>query len=153
VKTQRAADRALAVGAVVLGAVVLGGARGIERQAGEGLTPRAFPIAIALALLASGAAVAATSKRRTAGEAALDWPGREGFRRIAVVVAATVAYVLSLDAAGLPVASALFVTALGAYLGRGAWISAAAAGAGAGVVLYVVFIRLLGLALPSGPLP
>lgn len=152
-KTRRSADLALAMAAALLGAVALAGARGIERQAGEGLTPRAFPIAIALALLASGAAVAVASRRGAAEDAPIEWPRLEGFRRIAVVGAATAAYVLLLDAAGFPIASALFVVALSAYLGRGAWLSAAAAGAAMGVVLYVVFIRLLGLSLPSGPLP
>jgi hypothetical protein len=137
----------------LLGAVVLVGAFGIEREAGEGLTPRAFPIAIALALLASGAAVAVGAWRRPDGDQRLDWPERDGFQRMAAVLAAIAVYVASLPVAGFPVTSLLFVTGLAAYLGRGGWASAAAAGAAVGLILYGVFIRLLGLALPSGPLP
>ncbi len=152
-RTQRAADRALATVAGLLGAGVLVAARGIERQAGEGLTPRAFPIAIALALLASGAALAVTAWRRGDEGSEIDWPGGDGLRRMAVVLAATAVYVASLSVAGFPLASVVFVTAVTAYLGRGGWPSAAAAGIGTALVLYAVFIRLLGLALPSGPLP
>ena len=151
--TQRLADRALATAAGLLGAGVLLGARGIERQAGEGLTPRAFPVAIAVALLASGGALAVTAWRGAEDRRRLDWPPRDGFRRMAVVLAATAVYVASLSVAGFPLASLVFVTALTAYLGRGGWPSAAAAGIGTALVLYAVFIRLLGLALPSGPVP
>jgi putative tricarboxylic transport membrane protein len=153
VRTQRSADRALATVAGLLGAGVLVAVRGVERQAGGGLTPRAFPIAIALALLASGVALAVATWRHADEGRALDWPRRDGFRRMALVLAATAVYVTSLSLAGFPLASLVFVTALTAYLGRGGWPSAVATGAGTAVVLYVVFIRLLGLALPSGPLP
>ena len=88
-KTQRSADVAVGAAAGLLGAAVLVSARGIERLAGEGLTPRAFPVAIALALLASGAAVALAARRHAGADDALDWPGRDGFRRIAIVAAAT----------------------------------------------------------------
>jgi len=150
VRTRRSADRVLAAAAGLLGVVVLVGARGIEREAGAGLTPRAFPVLIALALLASGGAVAAA---RGADDAAVDWPGRDGFQRMAVVFAATTAYVASLATLGFPLASLVFVAALAAYLGRGAWPSAVAAGIVTALVLYTVFIRLLGLSLPAGPLP
>jgi putative tricarboxylic transport membrane protein len=153
VRTQRVADVVVGCTSGALGALVLVGARGIEREAGEGLTPRAFPVLIALALLGSGGAVALAAWRRGEEGGTLDWPGREGFQRIGVVLAATAAYVAFLSFAGFPVASLLFVTGLAAYLGRGAWPSAVAAGVGTAVVLYAVFIRLLGLALPSGPLP
>lgn len=152
-RTQRSADRVLGMAAGLLGAFVLVSARSIEREAGEGLTPRAFPVVIALALLASGGAVAAAAWRRAEDGGTLDWPGRDGFLRMGVLLAATAAYVASLSAAGFPLASLLLVTGLAAYLGRGGWRSAAAAGVGVGLVLYAVFIRLLGLALPSGPLP
>lgn len=151
-RTQRSADRVLGIAAGLLGTVVLVTARGIEREAGQGLTPRAFPVVIALALLASGAAVAVAAWRRAEDGRTLDWPGRDGFLRMGVVLAATAVYVACLSVAGFPLASLLFVTGLTAYLGRGGWPSAAAAGVGAALVLYAVFIRLLGLALPSGPL-
>jgi putative tricarboxylic transport membrane protein len=153
VRTQRTADLVVGLAAGILGALVLVAARGIEREAGEGLTPRAFPILIALTLLGSGGAMAGAAWRRADAGRTLDWPGREGFRRIAVVLAATAVYVACLSFAGFPLASLLFVTGLAAYLGRGAWPSAVAAGLGTAAVLYTVFIRLLGLALPSGPLP
>lgn len=152
-RTQRSADRVVGMAAGLLGALVLVSARGIERQAGEGLTPRAFPIVIALALLASGGAVAVAAWRRAEDGRILDWPGRDGLVRIVVILAATSAYVACLSVAGFPLASLVFVTGLTAYLGRGGWASAAAAGVGTAVVLYAVFIRLLGLSLPAGPLP
>jgi hypothetical protein len=137
----------------LLGAIVLVSAFGIEREAGEGLTPRAFPVAIAVALLASGAAVAVGTWRRLHDDQRLDWPARQGFQRMAAVLGATAVYVASLPLAGFPLPSLLFVAGLAAYLGRGGWTLAAAAGAAVALVLYGVFIRLLGLALPSGPLP
>jgi hypothetical protein len=137
----------------LLGALVLVSARSIEREAGEGLTPRAFPVAIALVLLASGGVVAVAARRRAEDGGTLDWPARDGFLRMGVVLAATVVYVASLSAAGFPLASLLFVTGLTAYLGRGGWASAAAAGVGTALVLYAVLIRVLGLSLPAGPLP
>jgi putative tricarboxylic transport membrane protein len=153
VRTQRSADRVLGIAAGLLGAVVLVSARTIEQEAGEGLTPRAFPAVIALALLVSGGAVAIAAWRRAEDGRTLDWPGRDGFLRIAVILAATSAYVACLSVAGFPLASLVFVTGLTAYLGRGGWPSAAAAGVGTALVLYAVFIRLLGLSLPAGPLP
>jgi putative tricarboxylic transport membrane protein len=152
VRTQRSADRVLGMAAALLGVLVLVSARGIERQAGEGLTPRAIPVVIALALLASGGAVALAAWRHAEDRRTLDWPSRDGFRRMGVVLAATAVYVACLSVAGFPLASLLLVTGLTAYLGRGGWPSAAAAGVGTALVLYAVFIRLLGLALPSGPL-
>ena len=152
-RTQPSADRILGIAAGLLGALVLVSARGIERQAGEGLTPQAFPAVIALALLASGGAVAVAAWRRAEDGRTLDWTGRGGFLRIAAVLAATAVYVASLSRAGFPLASLVFVTALAAYLGRGGWRSAVAAGIGTALVLYAVFIRLLGLSLPAGPLP
>ena len=152
-RTQRSADRVLGTAACLLGALVLVGARGIERQAGEGPTPRAFPVLIALALLTSGGAVAVAAWRRAEDGRILEWPGRDGFVRIAVILAATSVYVACLSVAGFPLASLVFVTGLTTYLGRGGWRSAAAAGVGTAVVLYAVFIRLLGLSLPAGPLP
>jgi putative tricarboxylic transport membrane protein len=137
----------------LLGGQVLAGAGGIDRQAGEGLTPRAFPIAIGLALLAAGVAVALTAWRRAEDGRALDWPARAGFQRLGVVLGATAVYIASVSLVGYPLASLLFVTGLAAYLGRAASLSAVAAGVGTAFVLYAVFIRLLGLALPSGPLP
>ncbi len=152
-RTQRSADRVLGTAAGLLGVLVLVSARGIERQAGEGVTPRAFPVVIALALLASGGAVAVAAWRRPEDGRTLDWPGRDGFLRIGVVLGATGVYVACVSIAGFPLASLLFVTGLTAYLGRGGWASAAAAGVGTALVLYAVFIRLLGLSLPAGPLP
>ena len=70
-----------------------------------------------------------------------------------MVLAATAVYVASLSLVGFPLASLVFVTGLAAYLGRGGWPSAIAAGLGTALVLYAVFIRLLGLSLPAGPLP
>ena len=152
-RTQRSADQVLGMAAALLGALVLVSARGIDREAGEGLAPRAFPVVIALVLVASGGAVAVAAWRCAEHGRTLDWPGREGFLRMGVILAATAIYVASLSVAGFPLASLLFVTGLTAYLGRGAWPSAAAAGLGTALVLYVVFIRLLGLSLPAGPLP
>lgn len=152
-RTQRSADRVLGTAAGLLGAGVLVSARDIERQAGAGLSPRAFPVVVALALLASGGVVAVAAWRRAEDGRTLDWPARDGLVRMVVVLAATAVYVACLLAAGFPLASLFLVTGLTAYLGRGGWPSAAAAGVGAALVLYAVFIRLLGLALPSGPLP
>jgi putative tricarboxylic transport membrane protein len=152
VKTARAADRAVGAAGVALGLVALAGAFGIEREAGEGLTPRAFPIAIALAIVAAGAAVIVGTARR-GREHGLDWPARAGFVRIAVVLAAAAVYTAALPYLGFPLASLLLVTGLAVHLGGGGWLSALAAGAGTALVLYAVFIRLLGLALPAGPLP
>jgi putative tricarboxylic transport membrane protein len=109
-------------------------------------------MAIAVALLLSGAVVAGAAWRGEPGPP-LDWPGRDGFVRIGVVSAATALYVAALPRAGFPLASLAFVAGLAAYLGGGTWRSAAAAGIGTALVLYAVFIRLLELALPSGPLP
>jgi hypothetical protein len=85
--------------------------------------------------------------------AALDWPGRDGFRRMAVVLAATSAYVASLAILGFPWPPSCS-SPPGRVPGAGRMVVCAVRRASApALVLYALFIRLLGLSLPAGPLP
>lgn len=105
--------------------------------------PKALPLLVAAILVGSGAAVAA---RPGSGGA---WPGRETLVRMAGAVAAFGVYAALLGPLGFVVATTATVASLSLLFGA-RWKEALGAATALSVVLWYLFVWLLGLPLPLG---
>jgi putative tricarboxylic transport membrane protein len=136
----------------LLGMVVIAAASQITGGMEERLPPRTLPYAIGVSILVTGAALAVRSWRSHGPDAPIKWPDREGTIRVLVSLATLAIYVALLNPLGMPVATALFIGFLVWYLGRTGVVYAAALGLVSGVAVLLLFIKLLELSLPAGPL-
>jgi putative tricarboxylic transport membrane protein len=152
VRTQRSADIASGWFLALLGLVVIAAASQITGGMEERLPPRTLPYAIGVAILVTGAALAVRSWRSRGLDAPIKWPYREGAIRVLVSLGALAVYVALLSPLGMPIATALFIGFLIWYLGRTGLIYAGAVGLISGAAVFFVFIKLLELTLPAGPL-
>jgi putative tricarboxylic transport membrane protein len=111
---------------------------------GDPVGPSAFPrlVAAPMALCALALIVAPDAEPA--------WPRGRALARQGAALAALLAYPALLAPLGFPLATAAAVAALGRTLGAD-WLRAAGAGVVAGVGLWAVFDRLLGLPLPALP--
>lgn len=107
------------------------------------LGPRAFPFVASLML-----AIGALSLFRR-DEAPPQWPDRRSALRIGAALLSFVAYALLLAPLGFVVSTALVFAALAVLFGGGSKVSSAA-GLGAALILYAIFVYGLGLPLPLG---
>jgi len=112
--------------------------------------PRRFPAIVGSLLVLSGGLLAAAAWRAPAHRT-VDWPARGGAIRILVVLVSIVAYVLSIETMGMPVATFLVVAFEVWYLGDRRWPMPILVGLMSALVVYFVFMQGLGLMLPSGP--
>jgi len=121
--------------------------------------PRVFPIIVGLGFLVSGLPLLLSRRSRVLRAAApadesansdlappADWPT---LASMAVLLAIYITVFLHL---GFIISSAAFLVAGAWVLGSRSWPRDVAAGLLLSLVTYVVFTRLLGLDLPSGPL-
>lgn len=111
----------------------------------EPVGPRAFPLLLASGLGLSGLWLVL---RPTAGA--------EAFRGVpwkptALCAAAVLAYALLFQWLGFTLATALMALPVGMAFG-GSWKQSLAGGAALGVVLYLLFDKVLDVVLPTGPL-
>lgn len=112
------------------------------------LGARAFPLALAALLAASGLALVTRFRRRA--KAGSDAPDAGDLRMLGTLCAFLVGYLVVLPYAGFTLATGLFLYGLFALLGeRRHWLSAPLALALAGA-LYVSFHGYLGVSLPRG---
>ncbi len=111
----------------------------------EPVGPRAFPLLLSAGLGLSGLWLVL---RPTAGTEAL----REvPWRATALCGAAVLAYALLFQWLGFTLATTLMAVPVGRAFG-GSWRGSLAGGAGLGVVLYLLFDKLLDVVLPAGVL-
>jgi putative tricarboxylic transport membrane protein len=113
-----------------------------------GLGPRAIPNVIAACLLLLAIGNAAMAIRRA-------FPEREPIDRKAVllVLCGLAALMLLIAAgAGFIVAAATLFACTAAAFGRRAWLTDFAIGLTLGFAIYLVFVKVLTLGLPAGPL-
>ena len=151
-KTKRSGNIACGVFLALLGLAAAWASTSIDEGAGGQLHPRTFPVLIGVLLFLGGGllAFAGWMDRRTGKT--IDWPDRRGWRLWSLALAGLITYVgLSLPL-GFLVCSFLFVAGFIRYFGRYRLPVAVAWAAGVTVFVYVVFIRLLELTLPMGPL-
>lgn len=136
----------------LLGALVVVGALQIQdpTEAG-GLRSYTFPLLIGILLLVTGLNLAVVSWRSTDGSQ-VDWPDRAGFSRMGVVAASLALFILVMELVGFVIGAALLMAFQVWYLGRDRWYIPASAGLVTGAVIYIIFVKVLGLSLPTGPL-
>ena len=111
----------------------------------EPVGPRAFPLLLACALGLSGLWL---MLRPTAGAEAfhgVPW------KPTALCAVAVLVYALMFQWMGFPLATALMALPVGLAFG-GTWKQALAGGAALGLVLYLLFDKVLDVVLPAGPL-
>jgi putative tricarboxylic transport membrane protein len=152
-KTKRSGNIACGIFLAALGLVTAWASWDIDEGAGGNLHPRTFPLLIGVCLFLGGVALALTSRLATAGaDKAIDWPDRKGWRFWSIALVSLAAYVGLSGPLGFPVCTFLYVLGFIWYFGR--YSPLIAVGWAAGVVLFVyfVFIKLLDMTLPMGPL-
>ncbi len=149
-RSQRRGDIVAGCFVALLGAVVIIAASQIRGDAEERLPPRTLPYAVGVMTLAGGAGLAVKSWRFRGKDLEIPWPGRDGAARIAVNLLLLALFVALMEPLGMPISTALYVTVSVWYIDRKRIVAALLTGAGSGVVVYFLFIRLLGLSFPMG---
>jgi len=151
-RSQRKCD--IVAGGVIalLGAVVILAASQIRGDVEERLPPRTLPYAVGFMTLAGGVALAVKSHRFRGEDPEIQWPEKDGWIRIGVNLLLLALYTALMNPLGMPIATALYVAAAIGYMDRKRILTALLAGAGSAAVVYYLFIRLLGLTFPLGPL-
>lgn len=109
----------------------------------EPVGPRAFPLLV-FSLLAVCAVGLIVSKRP-----ATIWAPPPVLLRIGAMFLIILAYALLFDKVGFMIATALMTVPLARFFG-GTWIQAIIGGVALGVVLFLLFDRVLDVALPTG---
>ncbi len=88
--------------------------------------------------------------RGRGGAAGVEWPGREGFRRVAMAFAALVAFGVLSPVLGMMSSAALFMVFLLIVVQRRGIAPSLATTAITTGLIYAVFVRWLGVRLPTG---
>ncbi|QFU17030.1 tripartite tricarboxylate transporter TctB family protein [Microvirga thermotolerans] len=149
--TPRRVDKAgllIALVLLVLAGIIWRDMNSLQLSSVYGLGPKAMPIVVAvgLAILAVGNAIAAFRG---------DLPERESLRwtPILLIVAGLALLIafIRFEVGFIPATSVLFACTAAAF-GRRAFVTDLLIGLAAGLVIYLLFAKLLTLTLPMGPL-
>lgn len=136
----------------LLGAVVIVAASQIRGDVEERLPPRTLPYAVGFMTLAGGLGLAAKSYRFRGEAPEVQWPEKDGWIRIGVNLFLLSLFTALMDPLGMPIATGLYVACAIWYMDRKRILAALLTGAGSALVVHYLFIRLLGLSFPLGPL-
>lgn len=144
----------IAAGAFIalLGALVIVAASQIRGDVDERLPPRTLPYVVGFMTLAGGLGLAVKSYRFRGEDPEVPWPEKDGFVRIGVNLLLLALFTAFINPLGMPIATGLYVAGAIGYLDRKRILAALLTGACSAVVVYYLFIRLLGLSFPLGPL-
>lgn len=148
-------DRILGAVCVVVGAGMAWAAHGYAAEISyEPVGPRAFPLLLSALMVACGAWLVVRPSHAAVGDGAAaaggEGPARwQRFRPLALALAAIAMYVALFQWLGFPLATALMALPVGMAFG-GSWRQSLAGGVGMGVVLYLMFDKLLDVVLPTG---
>ena len=151
-KSQRVADMASGVFLVLLGLVVVVAAFQIKGAPDVRMQPRTLPLILGCIVGMAGAALALRAWFYRGPVRTVPWPDRTGLRRVLTTLAALAVFLFLMEPLGMPLGSSLLVGFLVWYLGGYRPIYAGLLGLATGGMIYVVFIRLLNLSFPIGPL-
>ena len=151
-KSQRIGDIISGVFLVLLGLVVVVAAFQIKGAPDVRMQPRTLPLILGCIIGVAGAALALRAWRYHGPVREVSWPDRTGLRRVLITLAALTIFLFLMDPLGMPLGSSLLVGFLVWYLGGYRPISAGLLGLATGGMIYGVFIRLLNLSFPIGPL-
>ena len=137
---------------VLLGLVVVLAAFQIKGAPDVRMQPRTLPLILGCIVGVAGAALAIRAWIYHGPVRTVPWPDQTGLRRVLITLAALVVFLFLMEPLGMPLGSCLLVGFLVWYLGDYRPISAGLLGLATGGMIYVVFIRLLNLSFPIGPL-
>ena len=152
-KTRRSGDIACGAFLTLLGLAAAWASTHIDEGAGGHLHPRNFPLLLGVLLCIGGAGLAVHALIARAGaDKAIDWPDRRGWKFWGIALVALVLYVGLSNPLGFLICTLFFVAGFIWYFGRYNPMVAVAWALGVAAFVYVVFIRLLELTLPMGPL-
>jgi putative tricarboxylic transport membrane protein len=151
-RSQRKCDIVAGAFVALLGAVVIVAASQIRGDVEERLPPRTLPYAVGFMTLAGGLGLAFKSYRFRGEDPEIEWPEKDGWVRIGVNLLLLALFTALMDPLGMPITTGLYVAGAIWYMDRKRILTALLTGAGAAVVVYYLFIRLLGLSFPLGPL-
>ena len=145
----RARDIAFAFAAMLVGAIWFIQAAAIEDSLlSDAVGAGGVPKVLAAVMAAAGALLLLrTLLRGSAAEEGRTWSAHA---RAAGLLGLMVAYVLAAPVLGFPLAVGLFAAAVAAYAGARRLPSIAAFGAGVGALFWLGFVKLLGIAFPTG---
>ena len=151
--TRRSTDLATGVFLAVLGLTAPVASTGIDEGARGQLHPRTFPMMIGGLLVIGGASLAIRAAvAKSGGDKAIAWPDRNGWKLLLIAMASLVFYVAIAQTLGFIISSLIFVPWFIRYYGRYSHLLAWSCALGIAAFIYLVFIRLLQLTLPIGPL-
>jgi putative tricarboxylic transport membrane protein len=109
----------------------------------EPVGPRAFPLLLAGLMVLAGSWLIARPGPQVFGLA------REHFKPIGLAVVAVFAYAALFETLGFPLATAVMALPVGMAFG-GSWKQSLGGGVAMGLVLYLMFDKLLDVVLPTG---
>ena len=117
--------------------------------------PRAFPYAVGVLLVGAAVALAVSLARGEHGHAEegedVDAEARTDWVTVAKLVASFAALVVLIEPLGWPIAATLLFAGTAWALGARVW-RAVVVGAVLNVLVHMLFVEVLGLFLPAGPL-
>lgn len=151
-RTQRAGDIASGIFLSLLGLVVVLAALQIRGAPDVRMQPRTLPLILGWTIGVAGGFLFLRAWRYRGAERAIPWPDRAGTLRVAVSLGSLAILLLFIEPIGLPLGTAVLVGFLVWYLGSYRLIYAGILGLATGGTVYFVFIRLLQLSFPGGPL-
>jgi hypothetical protein len=136
-----------------LGLAAVVSSTGIHEGAGGQLHPRTFPMILGGLLVVGGLMLAARAalEKRTPSKP-IAWPDRKGWTLLVMAATSLVLYVAMAQTLGFIIASLLFVPWSIRYFGGYPHLVAWSCALGIAAFIYLVFVRLLQLNLPIGPL-
>ncbi len=150
-RTQRTADMASGVFLAALGLVSLFASLNIAGVTGEHLHPRTLPYFLSLVIMVAGLALFWGGWRYRGEEKPVDWPGREGWKRILIALVTMTAYLLLIETLGFTLTSFIMLAFLIWYLGHYHPLFIILFSLVTAVIIYFLFIQFLGLSFPTGP--
>ena len=149
IRQQWVADVAIGAATLVLGVLAIDGAFHVQRISDEGMASYVFPLLIGILLAVAGAVLCLIALHHR-DRAEVQWPNRDGAIRIGVILASLGIYIAVIPLIGFVTSSGLMLAFHMWYLGRDRWYLTVAAGVLTAVVIYFMFIKILGLVLPRG---
>jgi hypothetical protein len=149
-RSQRRGDIVAGCFVALLGAVVIVAASQIRGDIEERLPPRTLPYVVGFMTLAGGIGLVVKSWLFRGQNLVIQWPDRDGVLRIVVNLLLLAFFIALMEPLGMPIATVLYVAVSIWYIDRKRILAALLTGAGSGVVVYYLFIRLLGLSFPMG---
>lgn len=151
-KSQRAGDILSGVFLVLLSVIVVLAALRIKGAPDVRMQPRTLPLILGCIVGVAGAALALRAWLYRGPVRTVPWPDRAGLCRVLTTLAALIVFLFLVQPLGMPLGSCLLVGFLTWYLGGYRPVYAGLLGLATGGVIYGVFIRLLNLSFPIGPL-